>query len=127
MHDDEIRQLREEIERLLAAALEKDAHHEHELNRRDDLHVAETDRRDEFHAEEMRLAQHLHDEQTANLERALDSRDLIGQAKGVVIVTVGCSSEDAFRLLRDQSQHENRKLVDVAAEIVERAQRRRAG
>ena len=127
MNDDEIRALREEIERLLAAALKKDTNHEDELTRRDDLHVAETERRDEFHVEEMKLAQHLHDEQTANLERALDSRDLIGQAKGVIIVTVGCSSDDAFRLLRDQSQHENRKLVDVAAEIVERAQRTRAG
>ncbi len=125
--DDEIRELRGEIERLLASALKNDTNHEDELTRRDDLHVAETERRDEFHVEEMMLAQHLHDEQTANLERALDSRDLIGQAKGVIIVTVGCSSDDAFRLLRDQSQHENRKLVDVAAEIVERAQRTRAG
>jgi len=127
MNDDEIRELREEIERLLAAALKRDTNHEDELTRRDDLHDAETERRDEFHVEEMKLAQHLHDEQTANLERALDSRDLIGQAKGVIIVTVGCSSDDAFRLLRDQSQHENRKLVAVAAEIVERAQRQRTG
>jgi hypothetical protein len=127
MNDDEIRELREEIERLLAAALKKDTNHEAELTRRDDLHVAETERRDELHVDEMKWAQHLHDEQIVNLERALDSRDLIGQAKGVIMVTVGCSSDDAFRLLRDQSQHENRKLVHVAAEIVERAQRKRAG
>ena len=64
MDDDEIRELREEIERLLAAALKNDTDHEDELTRRDDLHVAETERRDDFHVEEMMLAQHLHDEQT---------------------------------------------------------------
>ena len=123
MSDDEIRGLRVEIERLLAAALARDSDHKAELTRRDASHLADTERRDELHIEEMKLAQQLHDEQVANLNQALISRDLIGQAKGVIVVTVGCSSDEAFRMLRDQSQHENRKLVDVAAEIVDRAER----
>jgi GAF domain-containing protein len=58
------------------------------------------------------------------LETALTSRAIIEQAKGVIIATTGRSAEEAFVLLREQSQAQNVKLRDVAAEIVERQQRR---
>lgn len=65
-----------------------------------------------------------HLEALYHLRCAVESRDLIGQAKGLVMAKTGCSSEDAFDLLRAQSQHENRKLTDIAAELVERHNRR---
>jgi AmiR/NasT family two-component response regulator len=64
----------------------------------------------------------------ALLAEATETRDTIGQAKGVIMVTMGCTADEAFRLLKAQSQHENRKLVEVAAEIAAQPQRkRRAG
>jgi hypothetical protein len=146
-HDD-LRNLGDEIQRLLAAAIKSDARHEAELQRRDDSHSADTERRDQLHVEELgrrdqlhvdeigrRDQEHvdelgrrdeIHLEAIAHLSTALESRDLIGQAKGVIIATMGCSSDEAFRLLKEQSQHENRKVVDIAAEIVGRAQRTHA-
>ena len=125
-----------EIKRLLAAALDSDAehaaelqrqddHHVAEMQRHDDMHVAETERRDVLHLAELGRRDQLHVDEMALLATALDSRDTIGQAKGVLIVTFGCSPDEAFQLLRTQSQRENRKLVDVAAEIVDHAQRTR--
>jgi AmiR/NasT family two-component response regulator len=78
------------------------------------LHIAELERRDQLHIDELAL-----------VTAAIESRDIIGQAKGVIMVTVGCTADEAFRLLKEQSQHENRKLVQVAADIAARAQRQR--
>jgi ANTAR domain len=122
--ESDIQELRNEIKRLLAAALESDARHEAELHRRNDLHLAETERRDELHIAELGRRDQLHVDEMALLSAAIESRDIIGQAKGVIMVSVGCSADEAFRLLRAQSQHENRKLVDIAAEIAARAQRK---
>lgn len=58
------------------------------------------------------------------LRVALDTRDLIGQAKGVIMSSLQCSPDAAFVLMRQQSQHENRKLSEIAAEIAARAYRR---
>lgn len=69
----------------------------------------------------------LHAAQVEHLQSALATRDLIGQAKGVIMATCHCSVDDAFRLLVAQSQHENRKLVEIAAEIVARAARAGSG
>ena len=68
--------------------------------------------------------QHAHDEEVANLEVALESRDIIGQAKGIIMVTMHCDADRAFQLLVTQSQAENRKLVDVAGEIAAHVARR---
>lgn len=57
-------------------------------------------------------------ELAGQLEQALESRDVIGQAKGIIAMRDGCSPEDAFSVLRRRSQHENRKLRDVAGDIV---------
>ena len=59
--------------------------------------------------------------QIANLDQALESRDVIGQAKGVLIVAMRCTADEAFAVMVKQSQHENRKIVDIAAEIVAHA------
>ncbi|ALE74209.1 hypothetical protein FRP1_16505 [Pseudonocardia sp. EC080625-04] len=57
----------------------------------------------------------------ANLERALATRDLIGQAKGVLMQTYQLDADQAFSLLTRYSQHTNSKLHDVARRITESA------
>jgi putative methionine-R-sulfoxide reductase with GAF domain len=57
----------------------------------------------------------------SDLEIALKSRADIEQAKGIIIGTRRCSPDAAFDILVKQSQHENRKLRDVAREIVRNA------
>lgn len=58
------------------------------------------------------------------LQAALTSRAVIEQAKGIIIGSTGCSADEAFQMLREQSQTQNIKLRDVAAELVQRQQRR---
>lgn len=53
------------------------------------------------------------------LQEALLSRDVIGQAKGLLMAKEGCSGEEAFGRLRVMSQRENRKLRTVAQDLVE--------
>ena len=57
-------------------------------------------------------------ELTQNLEVALESRDIIGQAKGILMATYKADSEGAFAMLRRASQHLNIKLRDVADHVV---------
>jgi len=58
-----------------------------------------------------------------HLQRALAGREVIDLAKGIIMKTTGCDANQAFETLVKQSQAENRKLRDVAADIVARAQR----
>jgi GAF domain-containing protein len=51
------------------------------------------------------------------LERAMDSRSVIEQAKGVLMATMSIDPDEAFEVLRRASQHENRKLRELAAEV----------
>jgi len=104
--------LRDEIERLLAAALQSDADHES---------AAEIAR--QGHDTEMADASLAHAAEMANMDAALASRDLIGQAKGIIMASLGCSPDHAFGLLVKQSQAENRKIVDIAAGITTQVQR----
>jgi GAF domain-containing protein len=53
-----------------------------------------------------------------HLERALQSRAVIDQAKGVLMAQHRCSADEAFALLVKASQQTNRKLRDVAEELV---------
>lgn len=55
-----------------------------------------------------------------NLAIALERRDTIGQAKGILMARQGVGPDEAFDLLRRASQRSNRKLHDIAVEIVER-------
>jgi AmiR/NasT family two-component response regulator len=52
------------------------------------------------------------------LSRALASRAVIDQARGMVMALAPCSGERAWGLLVDVSQHCNVKLRDVAAALV---------
>ncbi|WP_432523383.1 ANTAR domain-containing protein [Kineococcus sp. SYSU DK006] len=58
---------------------------------------------------------------SGNLQIAMQSRAVIEQAKGVLVASLRCTPDEAFAHLARQSQHSNRKLRDIAAEIVERA------
>jgi transcriptional regulator with GAF, ATPase, and Fis domain len=62
-------------------------------------------------------------ELAGHLQTAMASRAVIEQAKGIVMATMGCTPDEAFDILRQQSQTENRKLRDLAAELVARQQR----
>ena len=53
----------------------------------------------------------------AGLERALISRDLIGQAKGILMVRHGLTARGAFERLGQLSQERNRPLRECAAEV----------
>ena len=54
-----------------------------------------------------------------HLRRALASRDVIGQAKGVLMERHSLDDREAFELLRSHARANNRKLVDVAGAVVE--------
>ena len=56
---------------------------------------------------------------TDQLREALAARAVIDQALGIVMAQQHCDHDAAFTILRSSSQHQNRKLRDVAAEIVE--------
>ncbi|WP_018333324.1 ANTAR domain-containing protein [Actinomycetospora chiangmaiensis] len=60
----------------------------------------------------------------AGLDQAVTSRDLIGQAKGVLMQRDGIGPDEAFGRLVAASQHTNLKLVDVARWLVDDAMRR---
>jgi len=60
-----------------------------------------------------------------NLALAMESRAQIEQAKGIIMGSTGMSADEAFEQLKRQSQHENVKVREIAAEIVRRAQRTR--
>src|SRR5205085_4785442 len=55
-----------------------------------------------------------------HLQTAMESRAAIEQAKGVIMATMGVGPDAAFDVLRQQSQSENRKLRDLAVELVAR-------
>ena len=57
------------------------------------------------------------------LRAAMANRAAIEQAKGLIIAARGCTPDEAFELLSRMSQNENRKLRDLAASLVESAQR----
>ena len=116
--------LRAEISRLLQAALDSDQRHNAEMERRDRVHIAEAVRRDRLHIQELHRRDELHAHESSLIREALETRDIIGQAKGVVMAALGCSPDEAFHLLRQQSQHENRKVVEIAGEVATRAWRR---
>lgn len=55
-------------------------------------------------------------------KRALASRDTIGQAKGMIMERYGVDAVQAFEVLRKLSQDSNVPLVQVASELVAKAQ-----
>jgi len=59
------------------------------------------------------------------LGEAMKSRAVIEQAKSILMAAQGCTPDQAFDLLVKASQRSNRKLRDLAQEIVSNPQRRR--
>lgn len=60
------------------------------------------------------------------LKEALRSRDVIGQAKGILMAQRGIEEDAAFAVLVRLSQHSQEKLRDVARRVVETAARRKS-
>lgn len=60
-----------------------------------------------------------HRDKIAHLERALDSNREIGTAMGILMATSKVTRDNAFALLRSTSQNSNRKLIDIAADVVD--------
>jgi GAF domain-containing protein len=58
-----------------------------------------------------------------SLERALETRGVIDQAKGILMARTGTDADTAFESLRRASPRSNRKVYDLAVEIVESTQR----
>ena len=60
-------------------------------------------------------------EHEANLRAGMGNRDLIGQAKGILMERQGLTAEQAFGVLARLSQEMNRKLIDIARELADAA------
>jgi GAF domain-containing protein len=60
-----------------------------------------------------------------NLTQAIETRETISQAVGILIAIGGRSPEEAFQVLVNASQRENRKVRDIALDIVNRTVERR--
>ncbi|MDF2976090.1 MAG: hypothetical protein K0S40_818 [Actinomycetospora sp.] len=63
-------------------------------------------------------------DQATHLQRAVDSRDLIGQAKGILMERFSIADDAAFQMLVRTSQDTNLKLTAVAAWLT--SEKRRA-
>jgi GAF domain-containing protein len=57
---------------------------------------------------------------TGQLQAALDSRVVIEQAKGMLSEYLNVAVSDAFELLRQYAREHNRKLTEVASDVVDR-------
>lgn len=60
-----------------------------------------------------------HHELTTQLQDAIGSRDVIGQAKGILMAREQVDAEGAFEMLRTVSQRSNRKLREVAQLVID--------
>jgi hypothetical protein len=71
-------------------------------------------------------AAHSHEDQERradNLQSALNTREVIGQAQGILMEREHISADEAFDILRRASQHLNLKLREVAQTLVETGER----
>jgi hypothetical protein len=55
----------------------------------------------------------------ANLHAALATREMIGQAQGILMERERITPDQAFDILRRASQHLNRKLREIAQDLIE--------
>ncbi|HEU4521360.1 MAG TPA: ANTAR domain-containing protein, partial [Thermoanaerobaculia bacterium] len=54
-----------------------------------------------------------------NLEGAFGRRAIIERAKGILMAVHGIDEQEAFELLRDDSQRDGRKLVEIAEAVTQ--------
>lgn len=52
------------------------------------------------------------------LQQALDRRVLIEQAKGVLMARMGLGADQAFALIRREARSRNRRVADVARDVI---------
>ena len=64
------------------------------------------------------------EESNDQLREAIASRDIIGQAKGILMERSDLSPDEAFDEMRADSQRESRKLRDIAEAIVAKVRKR---
>jgi AmiR/NasT family two-component response regulator len=57
-------------------------------------------------------------EEVDDLRKALATRPVIDQAKGVLMGRHGCTPDEAFEMLTDASQRANVNVRDIAARIM---------
>lgn len=62
------------------------------------------------HAEQAEVVEQLHS--------AMQSRSVIDQALGILMARQACSAGEAFAVLRKASQARNRKVADIAADLI---------
>ncbi|MGW6278524.1 GAF and ANTAR domain-containing protein [Kribbella sp. NPDC055071] len=55
----------------------------------------------------------------ATMAQAVDARKLVGQAMGILMERYDLDGDRAFEVLKRYSQHNNRKLRDVAQELID--------
>jgi two-component system, response regulator / RNA-binding antiterminator len=65
---------------------------------------------------------HVLQEEVAQLRRAIASRPVIDQARGVLMALHACTSDEAWHILREASQLSNTKLRTVAAAVTASAE-----
>jgi GAF domain-containing protein len=65
--------------------------------------------------------------QAENLRHALVTRELVGQAQGILMERERITAEQAFDILRRASQHLNVKLREVAQDLIDSGERPRTG
>ncbi|MFJ3507975.1 ANTAR domain-containing protein [Streptomyces luteogriseus] len=65
---------------------------------------------------------HVLREEVEQLRQAIASRPVIDQARGILMATHGCTSDEAWHILRETSQLSNTKLRDVAAAVTASAE-----
>lgn len=59
------------------------------------------------------------DTRLTQVERALETRDTIGMAKGILMAREACGPDEAFEMLKRASHRTNRRVASIAAEIVQ--------
>jgi AmiR/NasT family two-component response regulator len=57
-------------------------------------------------------------ELATQLQRALDARVLIEQAKGALAARDGVTAKDAFEQMRRRARAERRRVAEIAAEVM---------
>ncbi|GGY13424.1 hypothetical protein GCM10010384_18960 [Streptomyces djakartensis] len=65
---------------------------------------------------------HVLQEEVEQLRQAIASRPVIDQARGILMAIHGCTSDEAWHILRETSQLSNTKLRDVAAAVTASAE-----
>ena len=58
------------------------------------------------------------DEAVGHLSRGMVTRQVIGEAVGLLMAQRRCTAEEAFELLKSASQRNNEKLRDIAQRLI---------